>query len=116
MNDRRLCRWNKKIKEESKMVSQKTAVRIWKCYQEIETAGKLISDMEDALKNGKDPNPRDAFGRQKCLQLGVPVSSDGMRLFDVKPTLAMSIMRAHIANMQGELGEANEQARIEIDA
>ena len=71
--------------------------------------------MEDALKNGKNPNHRDAFGRQKCLQLGVPVSSDGLRLFDVKPTLAISIIKAHVANMQSELVEANEQARIELE-
>ena len=97
------------------MVSKETARVIWNCYQEIENAEKLLAEMTQAIKDRKDPNPRDAFGRGRCLQLGVPMESEGHhRLFSVKPALAISVISAHIENMRASLFEANEQARIEL--
>jgi hypothetical protein len=95
------------------MISKETAARIWDCYREIEIGEKLIADMTDALKRGEDANPRDPFGTRRCLQLGVPNESNGHRLFDVQPTLAVAVIRAHVAAKQSELEAANEQARIE---
>lgn len=70
--------------------------------------------MKEALQRGQDPNPRDPFGRQRNLQLGIPSGEHSQRLFDVAPRLAISVIRAHIAEKQRELAEANEQARIEL--
>lgn len=59
---------------------------------------------------------KDAFGRARHLQLGIPSGDNGHRLFDVAPQLAESIIRAHIANKESELARANEQARVELEA
>lgn len=99
------------------MITQATASRIWIAYNEIEKAEKLIAEMEEAARAGRDPNPRDPFGQRRNLQLGVPYGSDNAhRLFDVRPELAKSVIRAHIAEKQADLVAANEQARIELTA
>lgn len=100
-------------------ISQKTAARIWQCYREIQAAEHLLSDM-DALKE-QYPNDtyaqnlKDVFGRSRNLQLGIPSGENSHRLFDVAPSLAESVIRAHISNKHAELVEANEQARIELN-
>ncbi len=102
------------------MIKQDTAARIWHCYREIEMAEKLLSDIEEARKSGlgykkDEPTLRDAFGRRRNLQLGIPSGDSGHRLFEVAPQLAESCIRAHIENKKAELAEANEQARIELE-
>ena len=96
------------------MIKDFTAARIWGCYLEIDKAKKLLSEMEKRTENHEDPNPEDPFGRRNCLQLGVPRGDNGRMIYQVKPKLAMSVIRAHIANKEAELREANEQARIEL--
>lgn len=98
------------------MISLETAAAIWNCYREINVGAKLLADLEEALEQRDDnPNPRDAFGRQRPFSLGVPSGSDSsQRMFDVAPRLAVSVIRAHIAEKRRELIVANEQARIEL--
>jgi hypothetical protein len=95
-------------------ISKETAGRIWTCYHEIEMGTKLIKDMSESIERGEDPNPRDTWGRRRCLQLGVPSGESAHRLLDVQPKLALSIIRAHLADKQRELVESFEQARIEL--
>ena len=101
------------------MITRETAAQIWDCYREIDTAKNLLSDIEETRKEERiekfAPTLKDAFGRRKNLQLGVPIGSDGHRLFNVDPRLAESVIRAHIANKESELKRAQEQARIELN-
>ena len=101
------------------MITQATAEAIWSCYREIAVAEKLLADMaEEAKRNHRDPHEprlRDAFGRRRQLQLGVPSGENCHRLMDVSPMLAESIIRAHIAAKQAELVECNERARVELE-
>ena len=101
------------------MITQETAERIWNCYREIATGEKLLEDMQEvAKKNTRDdhvPQLRDVFGHRRDLQLGIPSGENGHRLFGVSPTLAKSIIRAHIAAERADLAEANEQARMELE-
>ena len=97
------------------MITMETATRIWQCHNEIRKAKDLLDELEDRLKAGGDPNPRDANDR-RVLQLGIPSGDNGHRLYGVQPRLALSVIRAHIADQQAELVEANEQARIELGA
>ena len=102
------------------LISQETAERIWDCYREIKTAEKLLGDMEK-LRNEYRGDPyaqriKDAFGRGRNLQLGIPSGENGHRLIDVNPKLAESIIRAHISIKKAELIEANEKARIELSS
>jgi len=101
------------------MITKETAARIWNCYREIETAHKLLENM-DVLKKKYPHDPsaqklKDAFGRAQDLQLGVPSGENSHRLFGVSPELGRSVIESHIAKKQAELIEANEQARIELN-
>lgn len=100
------------------MISQGTVERIWKCQREIIVGGELLSivekQVEEMKRDGKAERIRDAFGRERNLTLGIPSGENGHKLLDVSPVLAISIIRAHIANKEAELVTANEQARIEL--
>ena len=100
------------------MITQQTAEHIWRCHREIHAAEKLLEDMAESEQRFHDDvraeTLSDAFGRQRNLQLGVPSGESSHRLFDVAPSLARSVIRAHIENKRAELVEANEQARMEI--
>ena len=103
------------------MITQDTASRIWNCYREIEVAKSLLEDMDKAAKDSfhipdkNAPTLKDAFGQVRHLQLGIPSGEGSHRLFRVMPQLAKSVINAHIAAINAELVEANEQARIELD-
>jgi len=102
------------------MISKETSIAIWRAYREIETAEQLLVEISKNLQDkppGNDqPTLRDAFGQERHLQLGIPSGSNVHRLFDVKPALAASVIRAHIQHKRAELAEANERARIELDS
>jgi hypothetical protein len=102
------------------VITQETAERIWNCYREIQASKQLLEDMKEAqaeLFSRQDrnaPRLRDSFGQKRHLELGVPNGPDSRRIFSVAPQLANSVIAAHLATMQAELVEANEQARIEL--
>ena len=102
------------------VIEQETAARIWHCYREIDAAKKLLQDMEKKKKKyPDDPHAqllKNAFGRGRSLQLGIPMGENGHRIFDVSPDLANAVIKSHIAAKQAELTEVNEQARIELAA
>ena len=103
------------------MITQKTAADIWSAYREIEAAEKLLKDMSEAGNTWGAPDKfaptlKDAFGRVQNLQLGIPMGESGHRLYSVSPALAETCIRAHIANKRAELADANERARIELQA
>ena len=100
------------------MITQETCAAIYAAHREIIAGEKLLEDMKaqrermDADKYA--PTLKDAFGRVRQLQLGIPSGENAHRLFDVSPVLAESVIRAHIENKRAELVEANERARIEL--
>lgn len=102
------------------MITRETAAAIWSAYREIEAGEKLLADMaaeRESMKVDRHaPTLRDAFGRVRQLQLGIPHGDNGHRLLDVSPMLAESVIRAHIEHKRAELAEVNERARIELSA
>ena len=102
------------------MITQKTAAAIWAAYREIEAGEKILSDIAKekaepfADRDKFAPQLKDAFGHRRNLQLGIPSGENGHRIFDVRPDLAESVIRAHIAQKKVELTEANECARLEL--
>lgn len=101
------------------MITQETCEAIYRANREILTGEKLLADMREQRERMRvdkhAPTLKDAFGRTQQLQLGIPCGENGHRLFDVSPSLAESVIRAHIENKRAELVEANERARIELD-
>lgn len=102
------------------MISIETCSAIWAAHREIEAGEKLLADMQTERERTQAdkhaPTLRDAFGRTRQLQLGIPSGENGHRLFDVSPVLAESVIRAHIEHKRAALAEANERARIELNA
>ena len=100
------------------MITQETAALIYRAYREIESGQKLLEDMKSIRESqGLDkhaPTIKDAFGRPKHLQLGIPSGENSHRILDVDPVLAESVIRAHIKNKQAELATVQECARIEL--
>lgn len=100
------------------MITQETAANIWHAYREIETGEKLLADMKQIReREGLDkmaPTIKDAFGRPRQLQLGIPSGDNSHRILDVAPVLAESIIRAHIENKRAELKQYQEAARVEL--
>ena len=97
-------------------ITQETARKIWACYDEISKGEKLLADMQERSRQYQDPNPRDPFGRQRCLQLGIPMGDTWHILLDVQPKLAMAIITAHIAESRSMLVVLNETAKSELEA
>lgn len=98
------------------MIKIDTAMDIAMAYREIETAEKLLADIEETRKRHDEPDIRDAFGRrQNGLQLGVPSGDTSQRLFTVNWSMAKPVIEAHIAQKKAELSALNEKARAELD-
>ena len=96
------------------MIEKETARRIWNCYQEIESSKELVVNIKSHIDNDEEPTPRDCFGKRGNYELGVPTNNHTHRIYDVNPRLALSVVKAHMANKTNELVELNEQARIEL--
>lgn len=102
------------------IVSMKTAMRIYNAHREIETAEKLLKEIELELSrlHGREkdlPVLKDTWGRDQYLQLGVPRSDDSRTLYRVPNSLAKYCIEAHIAQQRKELHDASIAARMELD-
>lgn len=102
------------------MITQATAAAIWECYREIAAGEQLLADMQknrEQYDRGDcfEPRLKDAFGRRRKLQLGVPSGETSHTLYGVSAKLGESVINAHIAGRRAELIELNERARIELD-
>lgn len=95
------------------MITKDTAAGIALAHREIETAEALLKQIGEALNNGRVPDFRDAFGRQRGLQLGVPSGDNSQRLFDVPWTLAKPIIEVHIVAQRGLIAEFTTKAIAE---
>lgn len=96
-------------------VDKTTAMDIALAYREVETAEKLLAEINNALSRRETPDIRDAFGRpQVGLQLGVPSGQGGHSLYNVPWTLARPIIEAHIAQQQALISTLSEKALIEM--
>lgn len=99
------------------MITQETATLIFAAHREIEAAEKLLADLAEAQRFEPDkfaPALKDAFGRQRHIELGIPSGENGHRLYRVSPVLAVSVIKSHIEHSKARLTEANERARIEL--
>lgn len=99
------------------LISNETALAIACAYREIETAEKLLAEINESYNRRERPDIRDAFGRrQDGLQLGVPHGETSHRLFNVPWSLARPIIETHIAAQRAHVAALTEKARVEIGA
>lgn len=96
-------------------ISKQTAMDIALAYREIETAEKLLAELQEAKARHSAPDIRDAFGRrQDGLQLGVPSGENSHRMFNVAWALAVPIIEAHVAQHRAAVVALTERARGEM--
>lgn len=93
------------------MITQNTAAKIWGCYQHIEAGKKLLAHLSE-----KTEDMHDTYAPRLNLQLGVPSGENPHQIYEVHPDIALSIIRAHIANKEAELIRYNEAARVEAQS
>lgn len=99
------------------MISKETATDIALTYREIETAEKLLAEVQSTVtkyyREG-EPDIRDSFGRRVGgLQLGVPSGPAAHTCHHVPWSLAKPVLEAHIANQRSILVALNVKAQIE---
>ena len=99
------------------IITQDTAADIFNAHRNIIAGKKLIEDMEKVIGD-RDLTQlaRDAFGRKRLIQMGVPSGDSAHQLFDVSPKLAIAIIRAHIAEKEAELAAICERVAVELAA
>jgi hypothetical protein len=96
-------------------ITKQTAMDIALAYREIETAEKLLAELQEARSRHAAPDVRDAFGRrQDGLQLGVPSGENSHRMFNVPWALAVPIIEAHVAQQKAAVAALTERARGEM--
>ncbi len=96
------------------MITKDTAARIAHAYCEIEAGENLLKMLEEANLRRETPDFRDAFGRLRGLQLGIPTGPGGHRLVDVAPKLGEAVVRAHIEQKRAEISALCDLARAEL--
>jgi len=96
-------------------ISKEIAQEIAFAYREVETAERILADIDKALETREPPDIRDVFGRRQFgLTLGVPAGPGGQQLFDVPWSLARPIILAHVANKKAVIAFLSEKARVEL--
>lgn len=95
-------------------VSEKTAFDIAMAYREVTAAEELLVKVNEEMAKA-EPDIRDAFGRRKGLQLGVPSGSSSHRLLDVPWSMARPIIEAQIARKRQQIAELSTAAKIEAE-
>lgn len=96
------------------IISKHTATRLWTAHHQIDTANKLLADIEETLQEGGDPTPQDPYNRhRRGYTLGVPHGS-GERVLGVHPRLAHEVIMAHRTEQFRMLDKASRDAWAEL--
>ena len=95
-------------------ISAETAIAIARAHREIEAATELLNKVEEARRNHSEPDIRDAFGRMRGCQLGVPSGESSHRILDLSWSLALPIIQAHISEKRAAVTALSEKARAEL--
>lgn len=102
------------------MLSSETALLIWRVQEEIKKGKELLEKLESDIENEKEKTGGRLPGSTPgtSLQLSVPtrfgVDDSGFRLYMVSPVLGLSVVRSHIAQMEKNLVDLNEAAKMEL--
>ena len=97
------------------MISKKTAAEIWRCWNEIEKAEKLLEVMKKNIAEGKEPTElKDYFGQEAGLKLAVPSGPASHSLYGVSPELALKIIEMHITDGHAKLERLKVNCLIEL--
>ena len=101
------------------MITKETAYQIAWTYNQIEEAQKLIDTMAEALAKDEDRNApkfRSGFGEARGIEMGLPMSGGSTRILQVRPELAVQVIKQHIEDKEARLKELRAIAEIELMA
>ena len=100
------------------MITKELCVKIYHCYDEIEKAEKLLSELATRIREDKEktrPTLNNAFGERVGLQLGVPSGNGGHTLYGVNFDLSIKVIESHIENHKARLKELEVMAKLELN-
>lgn len=97
------------------IITKDTAIAIAMTHREIENGTKLLEKIAEDKRWHESVDIRDAFGRQRQLQLGIPSGENAHQLYDLSWDLARPVIEAHIAKKRAHLVELTAIARMEMD-
>lgn len=104
---------------EERMITKETAYQIAWTYNQIEEAQKLIDTMAEELAKDEERNApkfNSGFGHVRGIEMGVPSSGGSTRILQVRPELAVQVIKQHIEDKQQRLRELKAIAEIELMA
>lgn len=98
-------------------ITQATAAAIWGCHHDIEAGKKLLAELEKSLEDSLAlPSPWNPHDRRRRMSFGIPCGEHSTQMIDVAPYLAISIIKAAIAEDERRLVELSQCAAIELAA
>ena len=96
------------------ILSRETASQVFAAHHDLEVGRKLLTDLDDVIRQERGPAPWDTHTTHKRYTLGVP-SGHGERILDLSPRLARAIIEAHIADKERQLIEVSLRAKLELE-
>lgn len=93
------------------MITKKTAYDILSAYNQIESGEKMIEQAENKLIDIGMIDFLDEANIHGVL--GLPRGDSSYHYFNIHPSLAIQVVKAHVASKRAELGVLNERAKDE---
>jgi hypothetical protein len=94
-------------------ITKETAHAILISHHDIAVGKKLLADIEKSIEE-KPRSFHDDFRETRRVTMGIPSGSNSERILDVPLTLAVSVIKATIAEHERRLVELNQCALIEL--
>jgi hypothetical protein len=96
------------------MITKDVARLVYNCYNEIEQADKMISELKNSLNEKGEFEIKDNWGNSRGLELHVPTSMSGATIRRVPFELALTIIEKHVENQHKELERLKEVCKIQL--
>lgn len=96
------------------MITKEIAVLIFHCYNEIEQAEKMVSELKKALNEKGEFEIKDNWGNTRGLELHLPTGMSGATIKRVPFELALTVIENHVLLQQKELERLKEVCRIQL--
>lgn len=96
------------------MITKEIAGLIWRAYNEIEQAEKMITELKKALNEKGEFEIKDNWGNTRGLELHLPTSMSSATIKLVPFELALNVIEHHVVAQQKELERLKEVCKIQL--
>jgi len=96
------------------MITKEIARLIHNCYTEIESAEKMIEELQKSLNDKGEFELKDNWGNSRGLELHVPTSQSGHSIKRVPMSLALNVIKLHVITQEKELERLKDVCKIQL--